>query len=231
MQIFVGDTRGKGVTFLQEQGWGRMYAKPRPMPEMYPEEPWAFDNGAFEAHVKKQPFPEKVFLKRLDAALKVSTDPRVAVVPDIVAGGMKSLEFSLRWREKLPNFWPWYLAIQDGMEPSDVLAVANVFNGIFLGGSDRFKLTAYNWCRFAHFCDKPFHYGRAGTLRKVRHAWNIGADSLDSNFPLWTKRRMVTLRDECNALKRGETQFIPGIKAFPDREIAKRLGQEVLEFK
>ena len=204
MKIFLGDTRGKTVRFLEEHGWGRMFAKDRSIEPLYPFEKWGFDNGAFEAWKSGQPFPEAVFLKRLDAALKVNSDPVVAVVPDKVAKGIESLEFSLRWREKLPNFWPWYLAVQDGMTHDAVLKVTHIFNGIFLGGTDKFKLEAYGWCRLAHFCDKPFHYGRAGTLRKVRHAWNIGADSLDSTFPLWTKARMFTLRDELAALERGE---------------------------
>jgi hypothetical protein len=185
-----------------------MFAKDRRIGPLYPFERWAFDNGAFEAWTKGQPFPETVF---------VNSDPTVAVVPDKVAGGMESLEFSLRWRERLPDFWPWYLAVQDDMPREAVLKAAHVFNGIFLGGTDKFKLTAYGWCRLAHFCDKPFHYGRAGTLTKVRHAWNVGADSLDSNFPLWTTPRKMQFRDECNALKRGETQAIPGIHMFAER--------------
>ena len=201
MKVFLGDTRGKGVAFLRERGWGRMFAKDRTIGPLYPFERWAFDNGAFEAYRKGFPFPEEIFLKRLDAALKVNSDPTVAVVPDKVAKGMESLEFSLRWRERLPDFWPWYLAVQDGMTHDAVLEVAHLFAGIFLGGTDRFKWRAYSWCRLAHFCDKPFHYGRAGTLSKLRHAFHIDADSLDSNFPLWTKQRRQTFADELLALQ------------------------------
>lgn len=205
MKILLGDTRSKRILrFLNAHGWGRMFATVRPTPEHC--EPWGFDNGAFDAAKKKKPFPEKKFMRRLEAALKVNSDPLVAVCPDIVAGGMESLEFSLRWKEKLPDFWPWYLAVQDNMAYDAVRNVAHLFSGIFLGGTDKFKLTAYRWSRLAHFCDKPFHYGRAGTLHKIRHAWDVGADSLDSNFPLWSVKRLETFRDEWNALKHGETQ-------------------------
>jgi len=186
-----------------------MFARDRAIGPLYPFERWAFDNGAYEAWTKGLPFPETVFLKRLDSALKINSDPTIAVVPDKVARGIESLEFSLRWLERLPRFWPWYLAVQDDMTHSAVLKVAHLFSGIFLGGTDDFKLTAYGWCRLAHSCDKPFHYGRAGTLRKVRHAWNIDSDSIDSNFPLWTKKRMITLRDELAALERNESGRMP----------------------
>ena len=206
MKILLGDTRSRKNQYLfQMNGWGRMFASDRPFPPFYyAYEPWGFDNGAFVAWTRGNQFPEKVFLKRLDAALRVETDPAVAVCPDIVAGGLRSLEFSVNWLKRLPSWWPWYLAVQDGMTQDAVLDVAHLFAGIFLGGTDRFKLTAYHWSRLAHFADKKFHYGRAGTLRKIRHAYAVEADSLDSNFPLWTVDRMRVFRDEQMALETEE---------------------------
>jgi hypothetical protein len=117
------------------------------------------------------------------AALAVGW-PYLAVVPDVVAGGMESLEFSLRWMERLPK-WPWYLAVQDGMKPVDVARHLNGFAGIFLGGTDAFKGTAPAWRGLATENGIRFHYGRAGTPAKIEHAKEVGADSLDSAFPLW----------------------------------------------
>ena len=174
------------------------------MPQFYPFEPWGFDNGAFEAWKKGETFREDKFLRRLDVALKVPSDPIVACCPDIVAGGLRSLEFSVWWLERLPMGWPWYLAVQDGMTHDDVLGVAHLFAGIFLGGTDKFKLTAYGWSRLAHFADKKFHYGRAGTLRKLAHAHAVEADSVDSNFPLWTQERMTMFRDHDVAVRMRE---------------------------
>jgi hypothetical protein len=208
--ILLGDTRSKtALKFMREHGWGRMFATARPTPQRY--EPWGFDNGAFDAWKKHKPFPEGKFLRRLDVALKVPKfwpffegNPLLAVCPDIVAGGLRSLDFSLRWLEKLPVYWPWYLAVQDGMSEKDVSKVLHLFHGIFLGGTDKFKLTAYRWSLLAHSFDKRFHYGRAGTLRKIRHAWKVEADSVDSNFPLWTVKRLSIFRDEWKALQREE---------------------------
>jgi hypothetical protein len=189
LHVMVGDTRSSAnLVILQEKQWGRMVVEKRPKP--FPFERWGFDNGAFPAFCAGLPFPEEAFLSRLEVARQANVDPWLAVVPDIVAGGMRSLEFSTAWRVRLREPWPWYLAVQDGMTFEAVEDVLHLFSGIFLGGTDRFKLTAYSWCQFAHRHHKRFHYGRAGTLRKLRHAYQIGADSLDSSFPLWSAERM-----------------------------------------
>jgi hypothetical protein len=181
-----------------------MFVYDRPIAKLYPFEPWGFDNGAYVAWKKGLSFPEEVFLRRLDVALKVSSDPIIAVCPDIVTKGVESLDFSLRWLERLPRFWPWYLAVQDGMTHRDVQVVGHLFAGIFLGGSDKFKRTAYGWSRLAHFMDKKFHYGRAGTLDKLAHAHAVQADSVDSCFPLWTKTRLDVFKNHDQALQSGE---------------------------
>jgi len=114
----------------------------------------------------------------------------VAIVPDI-PGSCYSLGWSLDWIAELRKAaeWPWYLAVQDGMEIEKVRDVLHLFDGIFLGGTDKFKLQAYRWLKLAHSFQKKFHYGRAGTSTKLKHAMKIEADSLDSSYPLWTKQR------------------------------------------
>jgi len=175
-----------------------MYVRTGPKP--YPYEPWGFDCRAFKAW-QDAGFPVGLtqndwsvlwdsvdFENWLEVCRTVPMPPKIAVVPDI-PGSAESLQWSLRWRSRLPNDWPWYLSVQDGMSVGHVLSVAHLFDGIFLGGTDRFKLTAQVWCDLAHFCGKKFHYARAGTRSKLQHAYAIGADSLDSSYPLWTKRR------------------------------------------
>jgi hypothetical protein len=184
--VLVGETRGPLVSRLRELGWGRMWLYRDPAP--FEGEPWGFDNGAFGAWLHGRSFPEDDFLRRLDAAYRIGR-PLVAVAPDIVAGGVRSLEFSLIWRDRLPDDWPWYLAVQDGIGASRVEPYLHRFAGIFLGGTTSFKGTAHLWCRFAHEHGLRFHYGRAGTPRRLIHAMEVGADSLDSSFPLWTRER------------------------------------------
>ncbi len=186
--LLTGDTRSRQLLReLQKHGIGRMFIDHVPTP--YPGEPWGFDNGAFRDWRNGRKFDGDAYLCRLEKAYAVGR-PYIAIVPDLVAGGLRSLEFSLRWLEKLPANWPWYLAVQDGMTLADVESVLDKFTGLFLGGTDIFKGTAWHWCRLAHQHGKKFHFARAGTLRKIAYAKEIGADSSDSAFPLWTKERL-----------------------------------------
>jgi hypothetical protein len=197
--VMFGDTRSaRNIRLLTDRGWGRIFASQAPTP--FPFEKWGFDNGAFKAW-QDAGFPPGLtlddwailwdsegFERRVAEAAECESDPYLAVVPDI-PGSADSLEFSLMWVGDLRRDWPWYLAVQDGMDVARVERVLHLFAGIFLGGSDAFKLTAYRWARLAHRHQKKFHYARAGTPRKVRHAFRVGADSLDSTFASWTTQR------------------------------------------
>lgn len=188
LQVFVGDTRSKvNIAMLRRLRWGRIHVDP---PRLFPREVWAFDNRAYRYWVRGQPFDEERYKRTLDVVYKLRK-PAIAVTPDKVAEGRTSLDFSCRWLEELRDDWPWYLAVQDGMTRRDVEGVIRAgWAGLFLGGTNRFKQqTAWQWCELAHEHGLRFHYGRAGTLRKVRHAKRIGADSIDSSFPLWERRR------------------------------------------
>ena len=197
--IMFGDTRSAAdIELLRSRRWGRMFASSRPTP--FPFEAWGFDNGAFKVW-QDAGFPAdltlddwcilfsvKEFERRLAEAQDADDAPYLAVVPDIQTS-RASLAYSVNWRRDLINGWPWYLAVQDGMEVSEVADVLHMFAGLFLGGSDKFNLTAYRWAKLAHKHGRKFHYARAGTPRKVRHAFQVGADSLDSTFACWTKER------------------------------------------
>lgn len=56
------------------------------------------DNGAWSAFTQGQPFDELAFCKAFDL---LGESARMVVVPDIVAGGLKSLDFSLKWLDRL----------------------------------------------------------------------------------------------------------------------------------
>lgn len=197
--VMFGDTRSeRNIRLLTNRGWGRMFASQRPTP--FPFEKWGFDNGAFKSWQDAGFAPNltlddwailwdaEKFERRIFEASECGSDPYLAVVPDIPGSG-DSLAFSLMWVSDLRRDWPWYLAVQDGMEVEQVEESLHSFAGIFLGGTDRFKLTAYKWARLAHKHQRKFHYARAGTPRKVRHAFRVEADSLDSTFASWTTQR------------------------------------------
>lgn len=217
MHIITGDTRGKLVPRLQNLDWGRMAVRNNPDP--YPFEKYGFDNKAFKvwADIGKPIgltyddwlilWDSEDFEKRLEFCRNLPVPPYMAVCPDIPGAGLTSLEFSLNWRSDLPDDWPWYLAVQDGMKPEDLEGCLHLFVGIFLGGSDKFKGQAAMWRRFAHAHQKKFHYGRAGTLWKVKHAYQVGSDSCDSSFPLWTMDRFNKFVQAVGSLSIQEDMF------------------------
>lgn len=208
--VMFGDTRSnENISLLRERNWGRMFCVAPPTP--FPYELWGFDNNAFKTW-QDAGFPMNLpieiwnliwsaddYQRRLAVAMDADNDPYLAVVPDIPASD-QSLKYSLQWIKRLPPEWPWYLAVQDGMIPAEVEEVLHLFGGIFLGGSDKFKCSAYRWAKLAHKHRRHFHYGRAGTPRKVKHAFAVGADSLDSTFACWTRERTKELCDVWDGL-------------------------------
>jgi hypothetical protein len=189
--VYLGEFTKKNscaAYLLEKHGWGRMWASRvnLSLDELVDGEPVGFDNGAYGAWDKKSPmfwrnFPSKLLLRRIDGMPRI---PNLAVAPDLPMAGNDSLSFSVTWRRKLPDEWPWYLAVQDGVSKELVEGNIDHFDGLFLGGSNEFKLGAEEWCNLAHRHGKKFHYGRASTYKRVREARLIGADSIDSITPV-----------------------------------------------
>lgn len=189
---------------IRRHGWGRIWTRGRIRAEA--NEPWGFDNGAFVAWQQKEKFPWDRFHRRVAAAHAFPTSPVLAVLPDAVGQGMGSVVMSLRYLADAPP-WPWYLAVQNGCCAQEVVAAitgdssalaTHSFHewrgrskvaGLFLGGTDAFKATALTWRRVATELGIRFHYGRAGTARKLRYALASKADSFDTAFPLFTRER------------------------------------------
>ena len=142
---------------------------------------WAYDNGAFSDFIHSRPFNEEEFLKDIERIERDSMKPRWVVLPDIVQGGLSSLDHSLMWLEKLPVGIPYMLAVQDGMEPVDVEPHLPYFTGVFVGGSTEFKATLPDWVKLAHRYHKTCHLGRSSSRNRVMWAKLCGTDSCDSS--------------------------------------------------
>lgn len=150
--------------------------------------PYSLDNGAWWAFANKQPFDEQAFLRAYDL---LADGADFVVLPDIVAGGMRSLDFSLGWRERLPRVCPQLLAVQDGMEPEDIAPLVGRELGIFVGGSTEWKLARLaDWGALAKQTGAYLHVGRVNSVRRIALCAAARADSFDGSS---VSRYAVTL--------------------------------------
>jgi len=124
--------------------------------------------------------------------------PDFIVAPDRVAGGLASLRMSAGYAYEL-RCMDWdriALAVQDGMAPADVDSVRDLFSVLFVGGTSSWKArNGQLWVDYAHEHGLLAHIGRVGTIDKVAWAIRLGADSIDSCFPLWTTPRINAFID------------------------------------
>lgn len=138
--------------------------------------PYALDNGAWTAHQQGTEFNSAAFEEAVSIA---GAGADWVVVPDIVEGGMESLEFSLSWLSRLAAY-PVLLAVQDGMTTEDIRPHLSDRIGIFVGGSTDWKIdTMCEWGQLAKDAGCYLHVGRVNTARRIRLCQRACADSFD----------------------------------------------------
>ena len=144
---------------------------------------FALDNGAFSAYANRTPWDEDRFYIMVHQIEERGVSPAFVVLPDIVAGGLRSLARSMEHVGKLPDDWRKYLPVQDGMSVYDLIpAVITRIDGVFVGGSTVWKWrTAKDWCEFAHRVGLDCHIGRVNSERQILAARHAGADSVDGS--------------------------------------------------
>lgn len=212
MKAYVGQTRadgGKTALRLDAAGIGECCVRGE-LPPRRTSCGWFHDNGAFRDWQADRPFNcdrwarDMWCIRDKNARGKRTrepfTNPDFIVVPDKVACGVSSLEWSRLWRPDVPDGQRAYLAVQDGMDQADVLCYLReaasegwAYAGIFVGGTLPWKLmTAAAWASFAR-CNGDVslnrdglscHIGRVGTAERVHWAHRLGADSIDSCLPI-----------------------------------------------
>lgn len=169
---------------------------------------WAYDNGAWADFVAQKPFDLHAWKQDVEAIGRLPTPqaPDFCVLPDIVAGGKRSLDLSMSWIEDARKWhWNWFLPVQDGMTPENMpreVAQGDIDHlmGIFVGGSTRWKLEhAASWARWGRSQGYLLHVGRVGTAKRVRHMRAIGASSIDSALPLFSRESWRIFWDEVNS--------------------------------
>ena len=140
--------------------------------------PYALDNGAWSAFTQGKPFDERAFTVALR---KLGAGADWSVLPDIVAGGLPSLELSLRWMRQVLDETPRaLLAVQDGMTVEDVRPFLGPRVGLFIGGSTNWKLqTLHAWAELGREFGCWVHVGRVNTCRRISLCHFVGATSFD----------------------------------------------------
>ena len=178
------------------RGIGRCYVE-RPL-DPFTSEPWILDNGVFRAWNRNGRDPATdyaaeyaYFESRLDQVADLVEEgrgPLFVVAPDR-PGDPASLDVTLAWLadwgELLDSYGiPIYAAVQDGMTPGSVEAsgLLERVSGLFLGGTDEFKLTAASWRELTAAHGLGFHWGRC-TQSVIADAVELGCDSADSSHP------------------------------------------------
>lgn len=138
------------------------------------------DNGQWEERDRPGPFKADRFLRFVDY---IGDRARWLVLPDIVCGGLASLDLSLNWLEHLrghPSIL--LLAVQDGMTPKMIAPFLGPKVGLFVGGSTDWKEDSMSrWGAIAAECGAYLHVGRVNTSRRIFLCAAAGADSFDGS--------------------------------------------------
>lgn len=114
---------------------------------------YGLDNGAWTAFQRGEQFDVEAFERAL---AEVGSGADWIVCPDIVAGGLESLDYSRRWLPRLIHIAPVLLAVQDGMAIADVEPLLGGPVGIFVGGSTKWKeRTMPQWGALGARCSTP----------------------------------------------------------------------------
>lgn len=153
----------------------------------YPATRYAIDNGAWGAFRRGKPFDSSAFWRVLERwgehgayAPFSCRKPDFIVVPDIVAGGLASLDLSLWWLPYVRQYGLPLLAVQDGMRPEHIEEHIGPRVGIFVGGSTAWKwATLSTWAAMARLYRAYIHVGRVNSARGIAVCRGNGITSAD----------------------------------------------------
>lgn len=176
---------------------------------------WALDNGAWSAFQQGKSFDEDAFSRAID---KVGEGADWVVLPDIVAGGMASLDLTLKWLDRLRGFPERQLiAVQDGITPDDVRDYLGPMTGIFLGGSTAWKVGTLNaWGSLARRKGCVLHVGRVNSLKRINACAQAGASSFDGTSIIAFPDSIYKLTNGVVASHHQQSLFNPRTKDLSD---------------
>lgn len=150
--------------------------------------PWACDNDAFKAWNEEQ-------FRRMIHSLGLNPGQRGLLwvnAPDVVADAKATQDRFWTWQPILAERGiPIAFAGQNGAEDLDL--PWRYFHCLFIGGDDEWKLSkaAEDLAREAKAQNKLVHMGRVNSLKRIRHAHEIGCDSFDGTMTSkWPDKRL-----------------------------------------
>lgn len=117
------------------------------------------------------------------ALFKLGRDADWVALPDIVAGGKRSLGLSLAWMRIVLNLTERALIpVQDGMVVDDVRPFLGPNVGVFVGGDPATNWkeeTTPAWAQACRAAGAWCHVGRVNSQRRINICAAAGADSVD----------------------------------------------------
>ncbi len=172
----------RNVAAMRDHGWRVLMTPDTSIKGCHPHGMrWACDNGAWGAFQRGEDFPVDRF-QRMRAKWAEGAD--WIVLPDIVAGGLRSLDFSLSWKPRITVPRLRLIAVQDGMSPQDVAPHLGDNCGIFVGGSTEWKLeTMRTWGELSRSLGVYLHVARVNTVKRIVRCQDVGAHSFDGTNP------------------------------------------------
>jgi hypothetical protein len=144
---------------------------------------YGIDNGAWTAYQQGIEWDPRPFEELIELA---GDEADFIVAPDIVGGGLESLERSLEWVQRLREYPQVLIPVQDGMTPDDVRPHVGRWVGIFIGGTTEWKWqTLAQWGALARETkvDCYLHVGRVNGQDKIERCAMAGAHSFDGTNP------------------------------------------------
>ena len=159
---------------LRAEGWhiGRLLG-PRDRKPDVDGMPWAADNDAFSG------FDQERYVRMLEAIAGVPGCLFVSA-PDVVGDWRATLNLYDDYGWQIHDVGqPAAYVLQDG-QPVDMVPW-DTCEAVFIGGSTEWKLgpEPYELAQAARARGKHVHLGRCNTMRRVRYAHRIGAQSID----------------------------------------------------
>ena len=175
---------------------------------------YALDNGCFMEYKNGDPWYEKLFYKTVKYVSESEFVPDFVTVPDVVAKKKLSIIRSKEHITKIPENLTKYFVVQDKMTVDDVSWFLDKVDGLFIGGSIKWKWRAAPyWKKVSTDHGLKFHIGRVGTVKRLLDSYYIGADSVDGSG--MTRNRKThyvhifrkTIREQKRLLEPKETQI------------------------